>query len=87
MTVQIAESILCSTQQQSKQNAPQNFVYNNINYAVRVHSFQPNVLVNIGVKLSRPKVQPNFGLLLNTATVLSKHFVVQRYVAIIGVCH
>jgi hypothetical protein len=32
MTVQFVESILCSTQQQPKQNAPQDFVHNNINY-------------------------------------------------------
>jgi hypothetical protein len=32
MIVQFFESILCSTQQQSKQNAQQNFVHNNINY-------------------------------------------------------
>jgi len=32
MTVQIVESILYSTQQQSKKNTQQNFVHNNINY-------------------------------------------------------
>ena len=54
---------------------------------VCVLSVQPNVLVNTGVELSWPKVKLNLRLLQNTATVLCALFVVQRYVAIIDVCH
>jgi len=54
---------------------------------VRVLTVQLHVLVNIGVKLSWPKVKLIFRLLKNTAKILCALFVAQRHVAIIYVCH